>query len=148
VTGVRSVHPPRTLMRRFVNPVVRTVLRSPASRWTGALLLLEFTGRRTGRRLRVPALGHDHDGSVYVMTDAPWAANFRGGAPVVVRGRGRRTTGQGVLVEDRAEAVAAMRAVLAGSGARSMGLRLTPGREPTDDELCAVRRSVRIDPLR
>jgi hypothetical protein len=72
----------------------------------------------------------------------------RDGAPVVVRGRGRRTTGQGVLVEDRAEAAAAMRAVLAGSGAQSLGLRLTPGLDPTDDGLCAVRRSVRIDPLR
>jgi hypothetical protein len=148
MTGVRSMHPPRALMRRVVNPVVRTVLRSPASRWTRGLLLLEFTGRRTGRRLSVPAVGHPHDGSVYVMTDAPWAANFRGGAPVVVRGRGRRSTGRGVLVEDRAETAAVMRAVLAGSGARSLGLRVTPGQDPTDDELCEVRRSVRIDPLR
>jgi hypothetical protein len=148
VTGIRSLHPPRALMRHVVNPLVRGVLRSPASRWTGSLLLLEFTGRRTGRRLSVPALGHPHDGAVYVMTDAPWAANFRGGAPVVVHGRGRRTARQGVLVEDRAEAAAAMRATLAESGARSLGLRLTPGSDPTDDELCAVRRSVRIDPLR
>jgi hypothetical protein len=148
VTGVRSVHPPRALMRHVVNPVVRGVLRSPASRWTGSLLLLEFTGRRTGRRLSVPALGHSHDGAVYVMTDAPWAANFRGGAPVVVHGRGRRTPRQGVLVEDRTEAVSALRATLADSGARSLGLRMTPGWEPTDDELCAARRSVRLDPLR
>ena len=148
MTTVRSLHPPRALMRRVVNPVVRGLLRSPASRWTGTLLLLEFTGRRTGRRLSVPALGHPVDGAVYVMTDAPWAANFRGGAPVVVHGRGRRTTRRGVLVEDRAESAAAIRATLAGSGARSLGLRMTPGTDPSDDELCAVRRSVRLDPPR
>jgi len=147
VTAIRSLHPPRALMRHVVNPVVRGVLRSPAGRWTGSLLLLEFTGRRTGRRLCVPALGHPHDGAVYVMTDAPWAANFRGGARVVVHAQGRRSTWQGVLVEDRAEAAAAMRTTLAGSGARSMGLRMTRGEDPTDDELFAVRRSVRIDPL-
>src|SRR3954467_10960411 len=118
---LRSTPPPRALMRWVVNPVVRTVLRSPAARWTGSLLLLEFTGRRTGRRLRVPALGHPHDGRLYVLTDAPWAANFRDGAPVSGPRLGRRRMCRGVLVADREETAAALRSALVASGDRALG---------------------------
>src|SRR3954454_13785281 len=88
--GPASRTPPRLLMRLVVNPVVRTVLRSPAGRWCGPLLLLEVTGRRTGRRRRIPVVGHVSSGCVYAVTDASWARNFTGGAPVVVTRRGRR----------------------------------------------------------
>jgi hypothetical protein len=131
-------------MRWLVNPVVRTVLRSPAGRWTGALLLLEFDGRRTGRRLRVPVVGHPHEGALYALTDAPWAANFRGGAPVRVSRRGRRWSARGELVADPRETAAVLRATIAATGARSIGLRLPAGATPSDEDLCALRRAVRL----
>jgi hypothetical protein len=142
----RSAPPPRALMRWAVNPVVRAVLRSPAGRWTGGLVLLELTGRRTGRRLRIPVVGHPVDGVLHVSTDAPWAANFRGGAPVQVTSGARTWSGRGVLLEDPVETAQVLRAVLATSNARAMGLVLPADRDVTDDELCALRRIVRISP--
>jgi hypothetical protein len=135
-------------MRRLVNPVVRTIARSPAGRWTGDLLLLEFTGRRSGRALAVPVLGRHHGGALYALTDAGWALNFAGGAPVQVTSRGRRRSGTGVLVTDRTEAAAVLRTAIATSGAGHVGLRLPPGWSGTDAELCALRRAVRLDTRR
>ena len=131
-------------MRWIVNPVIRTVLRSPAARWAGGLVLLEFTGRRTGRQLRVPVVGHPVGGVLHISTDAPWAANFRAGRAVQITARGRREAGHGVLIEDPGETAAVLRAVLETSSARAMGLVLPPDRSPTDAELCALRRIVRV----
>src|SRR5688500_9829353 len=107
--GPRSTPPPRGLMRWVVNPVVRAIARSPAGRWTGELLVLEFTGRRTGRRRTVPVLGRRHDGVLYALTDATWALNFTGGAPVTITSRGRSRRGTGLLVTDPAETAGAVR---------------------------------------
>jgi hypothetical protein len=132
-------------MRWLVNPVVRSIAHSAAGRWTGELLVLEFTGRRSGRRLSVPVLGRHHGESLYALTDAPWALNFAGGAPVRVASRGRRWTATGVLVTDPAEAAAVLRTAIATSGARHVGLSLPPDWTGTDAELCVLRRAIRIE---
>jgi hypothetical protein len=132
-------------MRRLVNPVVRRVARSPASRWTGELLLLEFTGRRTGRQLSVPVLGRHHGDALYALTDGTWALNFSGGAPVRVTYRGSTRTATGVLVADQAEAAAVLRTAIATSGARHVGLQVPPDWTGSDAELCALRRAVRLE---
>jgi hypothetical protein len=130
----------------MVNPVVRTILSSPAGRWLAGLVLLELTGRRTGRRLRIPVAAHPVDGVLHISTDGPWAANFSGGAPVQVTAQGRRWRGRGLLLEDDHETAEILRTILATSSARALGLDL-PDRELTDDELCALRRIVRITPV-
>jgi hypothetical protein len=131
-------------MRWLVNPVVRAIARSSAGGLVGAVLVLEFTGRRSGRRLCVPVVGHPHDGGLYALTDAAWALNFTGGAPVTVTSRGRRRRGRGDLVQDPAEVAAVLRTTIETSGARSIGLRLPPGWAGTDEELAGLRRAVRI----
>jgi hypothetical protein len=132
-------------MRRLVNPVVRTIARSPAARWTGELLVLEFTGRRTGRQLSVPVLGRRHGDALYALTDGTWALNFSGGAPVRVTSRGRRRASTGVLVTDQAETAAVLRTAIATAGARHVGLSLPPDWNGSDAELCALRRAVRLE---
>lgn len=132
-------------MRWLVNPVVRSIARSPAGRWTGDLLVLEFTGRRSGRRLSVPVLARRHGDALYALTDAPWALNFTGGAAVRVASRGRRWAATGVLVDDQAEAAAVLRTAITTSGARHVGLSLPPGWTGTDAELCMLRRAVRLE---
>jgi hypothetical protein len=140
--GPVSRTPPRRLMRYLVNPVVRTLAGSPAGRWSGSLLVLEMTGRRTGRRRRVPVVGHVCAERLYAITDGAWAANFGGGAPVTVVRRGRRLAGRGELLTDPAATAAVVRTVLATDGPRGLGLVLPPDRTATDDELCALRRVV------
>lgn len=141
----RSTTPPRGVMRWLVNPVVRSIARSAAGRWTGELLVLEFAGRRSGRRLSVPVVGRRHGGALYALTDATWALNFTGGAPVLVSSRGHTWTATGVLVTDPTEVAAVIRTAIATSGARNVGLSLPPDRAGTDAELCALRRAVRLD---
>jgi hypothetical protein len=142
---VQAAHPPEALMRHVVNPVMRTLLRSPLARWTGPLVLLEVTGRRTGRRLRIPVMGHWVDGVLHVSTDGRWTANFRGGAGLTVIQHGKRWAGRGLLLEDPQETVAALRAALGTSSPRSMGLGgVPPGHEITDEEWLRLRRVVRI----
>jgi hypothetical protein len=110
--GIRSQPPPARLMRYLVNPVVRLVARSPLARWTGDLTLLDFTTRRTGRRLRIPVIAHRLGPSLLVFTDAGWAANFRESRPVTLTRHGHRRDGRAILSDDPGETAAALRAVL------------------------------------
>jgi hypothetical protein len=143
--AVQAAHPPEALMRRVVNPVMRILLRSPLARWTGSLVLLEITGRRTGRKLRIPVMGHWVGGVLHVSTDGRWTANLQGGAGLHVVQHGRRWAGRGILLEDPQETVAVLRAALGTSSPRSMGLGGVPaGHEITAEEWLRVRRVVRI----
>jgi hypothetical protein len=142
---VQAAHPPEALMRHLVNPVMRTLLRSPLARWTGPLVLLEVVGRRSGRRLRIPVVGHWVDGVLHVSTDGRWTANFQGGATLHVVQHGHRWAGRAILLEDPQETVAALRAALGTSSPRSMGLGGVPaGHEITAEEWLRLRRVVRI----
>jgi hypothetical protein len=58
---VERRHPPDALMRA-VNPLVRWLLER--GRLGNQLLVLHYTGRRTGRRFDVPAGYHSIDGVV------------------------------------------------------------------------------------
>jgi hypothetical protein len=142
---VQAAHPPEALMRHLVNPVMRTLLRSPLARWTGPLVLLEVVGRRSGRRLRIPVVGHWVDGVLHVSTDGRWTANFQGGATLHVVQHGHRWAARGVLLEDPQATVAALRAAMGTSSPRSMGLGGVPaGHEITAEEWLRLRRVVRI----
>jgi deazaflavin-dependent oxidoreductase (nitroreductase family) len=87
----------------FVNPFVRLLLRSPFHPVvSSSLVLLSYTGRRTGRRHSLPVM-YARDGEcLIVIAGRPerkrWWRNLRGGAPVEVRLRGRDHQGQGRLV--------------------------------------------------
>jgi hypothetical protein len=132
-------------MRRVVNPVVRRVAVSPLAHSTGSLTLLTFTTRRTGRHLQIPVLAHQLDSSLLVFTDATWAANFRGGRAVTVTRRGHHHRGEARLSEDPRETAAALRAVLRQlPSPRRLGLAIDPQHQPTDDELAALRRMIRV----
>jgi hypothetical protein len=98
-TNVRLSPPPPQLMR-LVNPLVRRVLTTRSlGRRIRRQGLIEFTGRRTGRTLRVPVCLHDVDGQTLVFTERPWRRNFAGGAPVTVTHRGRVRRGRALLLE-------------------------------------------------
>jgi hypothetical protein len=111
----------------------------------GPVVLLEFDGRRSGKHYAVPVMSYEYKGATVVFTDARWAANFKGGAPVVVRRRGEAYAGVGELAE-RADVAAALRAVLAGlRSPRRVGLDIDTGHEPTDAELRSMRSVIRLN---
>jgi len=93
----------RWLETRLANPLLRWLLRSPlhplASRW---LVLFAYTGRRSGRRYAVPAVGARTDDVVVVATprhESNWWRNFAEGTPATVWWRGRRYRATGRLVD-------------------------------------------------
>jgi hypothetical protein len=86
---------------RFLNPIMRFVLRLPTGRERG-LLLLTYTGRKTGRRRTVPvAYAQRPDGSLLVAGGGSWKWNLAGGAPVSITRGGRTVPALGELVRDR-----------------------------------------------
>ncbi len=74
---------------------------------SGSLLLVTYTGRRSGRTFTIPVL-YAEDGSdllVYVGRSAEkvWWRNLGGGAPVHVRLRGQELAGTATAVVDDPE---------------------------------------------
>lgn len=146
--NVRLAPPPPALMR-LINPLVRRAL---ATRSLGAHLrrqgMIEFSGRRTGRTLRIPVCLHRIGAETLIFTERPWRHNFAGGTPVRVTQRGQVRTGRAVLLDATPKQVgAAFRAALDdGATPFELGLKVTRGHEPTVAELAAVARwLIRVD---
>jgi hypothetical protein len=102
------------------------------------MAVLEFSGRRSGRRLRIPIGLHDVQGTPTVFTDRPWRLNFMGGAPVTVVTRGKRHHGRGELVQDRSVVGDAFVVALGQTRPGNLGLAVQKGHQPTPQELAAL----------
>jgi hypothetical protein len=131
-----------------LNPVNRALLRTPAGRRIGSLALLEFSGRRTGRRHAVTAGWHEAGGEAVIVSPAPWRANFIGGAPVTVHHRGHTMQMRGTLVTDAAQVADALNEILSsGTAPRALGLGVPAGHVLTPDDVAAVDRAlIRLRP--
>ncbi|BDX32267.1 hypothetical protein TUM20985_28140 [Mycobacterium antarcticum] len=131
-------HPPQLVMR-LLNPTLRTALRVPG---LGASLkdfmVLEYTGRKSGRRFSVTISAHHLDGELYAMAEAGWKYNFADGAPADVWYRGKQTPMQGQLIKDPATVADIAHRVATGYGAkkaqRSMGLSFSTPTVPSLDD--------------
>jgi deazaflavin-dependent oxidoreductase (nitroreductase family) len=95
-----------------LNALVRRIL---CSRWhaalSGALLLLTYTGRRTGRLRSIPVQYATDGEALVVLAGRParkrWWRNLSGGAPVTVRLRGRSFAGRATVLDRDPDARAA-----------------------------------------
>ncbi|MHC9290841.1 nitroreductase/quinone reductase family protein [Mycobacterium sp. LTG2003] len=135
-----------------VNVVVRALLRSPLH-WAMSrnTMLLEVTGRKTGRVYRVPVSYSVDADELVCFTDSPWWKNLRDGAAVTasVRGKSRNATAQVVYGRQIADHLARHLRIVP-RDARYHGVRLGPGKKPNaaDLERAADRTAmirVRID---
>ena len=147
--------PPSALMR-IVNPLLRFLLRTPLAGAAGKqLMVLDFTGRKTGRAYSIPLSAHVIDDQLHALTGASWKQNFRGGADARVVYEGKTTAMRGELLRDRgvvsdlylrcAESYGVQRAQ------RMIGLKYREQRIPTREEFAeAVDRlhlgAVRLSP--
>jgi hypothetical protein len=90
-------------MTNFNKPIA-FILRSPLHRMLSrSLLLITFTGRKSGKAYTTPISYSEHDGEIYAFTRAGWWKNLRGGAPVTLRLRGRDYYGIAEPVEAKAD---------------------------------------------
>ena len=99
------------LLRPFLrvgNAFVRRILRSPLH-WllSGQVVMLEITGRKTGRLYLVPVNYRDFDGGVTVLTyrGRKWWRNLRGVESVPIYLRGRRVQARVEMVLDDLPAI-------------------------------------------
>jgi hypothetical protein len=139
--------PPKAVLR-VVNPVVRALLGTPLGRAMPQVGVVRFSGRRTGRRYAVVVGVHEIDGRAVVVTPAAWRLNFRGGAPVELRHRGRTLRRRGTLVEDPDAVAAALQRLFdEGTTDRMLGMRVEPGHRVTPEDVVATGRTlVELDP--
>ena len=136
--SVRHRPPPAALLR-VLNPTVRASLGTPLWRlFPSWMAVLEFSGRRSHRQLRVPVGLHDVHGTPTVFTERPWRLNFAGGAPVTVIGRGKHRHGRGELVRDRDAVGSAFVTALEHMRPSTLGLAVAKGHRSTAQELAAL----------
>jgi len=148
-------HPPSAVIK-IVNPVLGVLLRTPlAGPARKQLMVLSFTGRKTGRPYSIPLSAHVIDNDLYALTGNPWKQNFRGGATAQVVYDGKTTAMRGELIRDRAVVSDLLLRCTQGYGVaraqRVIGLKFRDQRMPTLDEFAeAVDRlhlgAVRLTP--
>lgn len=89
--AIEVEHLPRALVR-VVNPILGVLLRTPLAGTLGKqLMLVSFTGRKTGRQYTIPLSAHLINGELYALTGAPWKVNFRDDADAQVVHDGKTT---------------------------------------------------------
>jgi hypothetical protein len=136
--AVTVSHPPDAVLHA-VNPILRTLLRTPVmGPARKALMVVSFSGRKTGRRYAIPVSAHRIDNQLYAVTAAPWRLNFRDGAAVEVLHNGKTTTMHGELIEDPSVVADLCRRLSESYGVknaqRMIGLKFRDQRIPTLEE--------------
>jgi deazaflavin-dependent oxidoreductase (nitroreductase family) len=143
----KYVPPSIRLLRRF-NPLLQAILRSPLHRLASRdLLVLEYTGAKSGQRRSLPLSYVEHDGRIYLCTRSSlWARNLRTEPAVGVWLRGQHVAGTADVIEPTSgEARDALRAFLtrnARTGEILYEVRSSAGRPCEEDVVREAPRSV------
>ncbi|OBA61620.1 hypothetical protein A5647_10315 [Mycobacterium sp. 1100029.7] len=154
--AIDAGHPPSFLLK-LINPMLGFLLRTPlAGPARRQLMVLSFTGRKTGRQFAIPVSAHVIDNDLYALTGAAWKQNFRDGAPAQVVYDGRSTAMRGELIQDRATVSDLYKRCADAYGPRRaqtmIGLKFRDGRIPTLEEFGEAvdrmnLRAVRLTPV-
>jgi hypothetical protein len=150
--AVTVSHPPEGFLRA-INPALKFLLRTPlAGPARQQLMVLSFTGRKSGNQYSLPVSAHLVGNQLYALAGAPWTRNFRGGRAAEVLHDGKTTKMQGELIEDPAT-VADLQHRLAESygvkkAQRLMGLGFRDQRIPTVEEFKEAAERERIAAVR
>jgi deazaflavin-dependent oxidoreductase (nitroreductase family) len=87
----------------IINPMMRFLLRSPLHFfWSRSLMLITFTGRKSGRQFTTPVRYVREGETVRCFTSAEnqWWRNLRGGADVTLRTQDRDAPFHAVVIEN------------------------------------------------
>ncbi|WP_435335736.1 hypothetical protein [Haloarchaeobius sp. TZWWS8] len=127
----------------LINPLVSLLLRSPLHRFVGGnLVLIRFTGRRSGRVFTTPVGSHrlkdTKSDRLFLLTESGWWRNFDGGRPLEILVDGDWHEGTGTAVTDPAEVAGFVYQFIRENGpnaARKLGLRIRGKGVPAPEEL-------------
>jgi len=141
-SGAVDRRPPDALVR-LVSPVLRWILRSPAGRALPKLAVLEFTGRRTGRRYSVVTGWYHVREEQLVVTPARWRANFEQEWPLAITNSGTRLRGYGRLEAEPSVVADVIRQLLGtGTTARGLGMAMPDGHVFDESDVAATRKAI------
>ena len=135
---------------RLINLVMVTLLRSPLHGvFSNSILVLRFTGRKTGRTRSVPARYHRSGDQVLVVTsrDTGWWPNFLAGAQARVLMRGEWISARVQATTDDPELTGSvMREMWSAhpADAAYVNVRLRDGEPDPDDFAAALKAAVLI----
>lgn len=89
------------LMMKIANVFLKTILKTPLHRVVSKeLMLLTFTGRKTGKKYTTPVGTVRQGSTLIVFTHSKWWKNLIGGAPVSVRLQGKTLHGMAFPVQE------------------------------------------------
>ena len=89
---------------RVLNKFPALLLRSPLhSLISKSVLLITFTGRKSGKKYTTPITYIREGDTVLMTTDSPWWKNLCGGAPVTLQIQGREYAGVAEAMTDETE---------------------------------------------
>ncbi len=135
-----------TTVPPIVNHAMKFVLRSPAHGMVSkTILLITFTGRKSGQTYTTPVSYSLNDDQVTIFTHAEWWKNLRSGAPVTLRIQGREFQGlAGPVAEDKQAIATALAAHLrkVSSDARYYGVTFDDHGNPRADEVVKAAQTV------
>jgi hypothetical protein len=145
-------HPPNAVLR-LVNPAINLLLRTPLMGGArNQLMVVSFSGRKSGHHFSIPLSAHLIDDILYAMTSAAWRYNFRDGAPAQVLYMGKTTTMRGELIADRAMTADLYSRCAESYGVkaaqRMMGLKFPGGRMPSRDEFAEAINQLQLGAVR
>ena len=145
-------HPPEVFLR-VVNPIIKLLLRTPlAGGARNQLMVVNFTGRKSGRHYSIPLSAHLIDGILYALSGATWKYNFRDGATSQVLHDGKTTTLRGELIEDKALVTDLYSRAAESYGAkraeRAMGLKFADHRVPSHDDFAKAVDELHLTAIR
>jgi hypothetical protein len=145
-------HPPEAFLR-LVNPIMKLLLRTPfAGAARNQLMVVNFTGRKSGQQYSIVLSAHVIGGILYAMTAATWKINFRDGAAAQVLHDGNTMTMRGELITDKAH-LADLYARCAESygvkrAERVMGLGFRDHQMPTRDQFAEAVEQLHLRAIR
>jgi hypothetical protein len=125
----------------MMNPFMRLLLRSPLGVAIRPFALIEFRGRLSGRRFRVPVGFYKVNADEYVFTPAPWSVNFGSDTPVTVHFHGRRREMLATRITSPASVAATLQALVDGGGSlKLVGLAVDAGHRITAEDMVIQHR--------
>jgi hypothetical protein len=128
---------PSPLIMAIVNPVVKFLLRRGWAPISKRLMVLYWTGRKSGTAYSTPVGRHELEGRLFTKTRAGFKYNFVGGGPAELLIDGERLAVVGTAIDSPEVVGQRMRAVLdelgTKQGERALNLKIDG--EPTADEL-------------
>lgn len=141
--GNGGTKPPPLWLFRALNPLMRTLLRSPLHGLvSGMLMLLSYTGRKSGKTFTIP-IGYfawDTD-EVMAFTTARWWTNLQGGTPVTLLLKRQPVKAVPTVIHEHEAVIATLEEFIKRRGlaaARKLPVGLPTDREPTQADLRAI----------